>query len=182
MARLHTVKKSRKAQGTCRCGETIGVGETYYWWKFRHGGLHRRCHRCRPRYSEYGTSSHHLQSLYASQENFQDELGNITMEPTQDCLDAVAGAMRTMAEAVREVAEGYTESADNMVDGFGHETYQSEEIREKAEVLEQWAEEIESAADSVESISLPEEDDAEELEAFDIESEIDTSICDDIPL
>ncbi len=187
MARLHTVKKSRKAQGPCgKCGETIGVGETYLWWKFKRGGLHRRCHRaeCRPRYSDYGTSSHHLQALYSAQENYNDEFSKIDMNPTQECLDAVAAAMNSMAEAVREVSEGYKESAENMVEGFGHETYQSEEIAEKAENLESWADEIESAASELESITLPDEEDEDELEQFDIEQEMEqyTSITEDNPL
>ena len=33
MPRVYTVKSARKAHGN-----TIAVGDTYYWWKFRYGG------------------------------------------------------------------------------------------------------------------------------------------------
>lgn len=52
--------------------------------------------------------------------------------------------LETLAEEVRNVASEYEESASNIVDGFGHETYQSEELQDKAYELEAWADEIES--------------------------------------
>lgn len=178
MARLHTVKKSRKAQGPCgRCGETIGVGESYLWWKFKRGGLHRRCHRaeCRPRYSEYGTTSPHLSGIYSAQERFSDAIMNV--EHSADGVEEVASLLETFAQDIREVAEGYTESADNMVEGFGHETYQSEEIREKAEALEGWADEVESAASDLGGYDTDDE-------TIDYQSVIDeaSSIVDENPM
>lgn len=47
---------------------------------------------------------------------------------------------------IKPGGEVYRESAQNMEDGFGHETYQSAELNEKADALESAADEIESAA------------------------------------
>jgi hypothetical protein len=55
------------------------------------------------------------------------------------------------------LAEEKGEAADNMEEGFGHETYQSQEIREQADQLESWA-------DEVEQVDIPEAPDTDEVE------------------
>jgi hypothetical protein len=47
-----------------------------------------------------------------------------------------------VADAIEELAEEKEESAQNMEDGFGHETEQSAELRETADSLRSWAEEV----------------------------------------
>ena len=73
-------------------------------------------------------------------------------------LTDLAEAVRGYAEGVREAGEGYGESADNIEEGFGHETYQSEEIREKSQACESLADELDSAADEIEGMDDPDED------------------------
>ena len=58
------------------------------------------------------------------------------------------------------VYEAFNEKADNIEDGFGHETMQSEELRE-------WADEVESWRNELEDYQEPESDDPDfDLETF----------------
>jgi len=59
------------------------------------------------------------------------------------------------AEAIRELAEAKRESAQNIVDGFGHETSTSDELSDVADQLDTWADEIEST-------DVPEDPDPDE--------------------
>jgi hypothetical protein len=59
------------------------------------------------------------------------------------------------AEEIRELAEEKRESAANIEDGFGHATYQSEELEETASDLDSWA-------DDLENVELPDPDDVEQ--------------------
>lgn len=71
--------------------------------------------------------------------------------------DAQAWA-EAKAQEIRELAEEKRESAENIVDGFGHETYQSDELNEIADNLEAWADELES----IDLPEMPEEDDEDD--------------------
>jgi hypothetical protein len=66
--------------------------------------------------------------------------------------DDVTSALEQAAEAIREIASEKEEGASNIEEGFGHETYQSSELRETADSLNTWADEIEE----VEVPDLPE--------------------------
>jgi hypothetical protein len=65
------------------------------------------------------------------------------------------GLASELAEAIRELAQESEEAADNIESGFGHETFVSEEARERAQILESWADEFEG-------ISFPDYPEAEE--------------------
>jgi hypothetical protein len=132
----------------------------YKWFANRIGRTSIRkdyCSECRIRESDK-TTSPHLATIYAGQENAEDALGAMGDEAT---LSDIAEAVRGYAEALREAQESYTESADNMESGFGHETYMSAEIREKADACEQCADTVESAADDIESMDDPDADEDE---------------------
>lgn len=53
--------------------------------------------------------------------------------------------MEAVIEQIRDLASEKEEAADSLESGFGHVTYQSEEILRTAEELNGWADEIESA-------------------------------------
>lgn len=55
----------------------------------------------------------------------------------------VKAVLEAAAEEARGLAEQRTEAADNMEDGFGHETEQSATLREHADNIESWADELE---------------------------------------
>lgn len=127
------------------CGSEIKVGDPYKHVTPKSGpyGGHtrRRCAPC-PIWDAWDLSN----ALWARIEQ--------VISPAQDAVedaksdhdaDTVRTTLEEAAGGIRELAEEKTEGAQNMVDGFGHETEQSEELREQGESLEQWADEIESA-------------------------------------
>lgn len=59
--------------------------------------------------------------------------------------DDVQSALDDAAGSVRELAEEKRESAQNIEEGFGHETSTSQELADIADQLDDWANEIESA-------------------------------------
>lgn len=174
MARVTYVKKAKgRKDGRPRrcagCGTEILPGQSYKWFANRIGRMSMRkdfCANCRIRPSMM-TTSPHLSALYAAQEAAEDALG------TGDDLGLadISQIVRDYAEAVREVGAGYRESAEAIVDGFGHETYQSEEIAEKADECESAADTIESAADDIEDLDDPDADESEFVN--DYEGELD---------
>lgn len=169
MARVTYVKaaKGRKdgqPRRCTRCRIEIKPGDSYKWFSTRIGRMSQRkdfCDNCQIRASDQTTSSH-LQTIYLAQESAHDTL-DVSGELT---LTDIAEAVRSYAEGVREAAESYGESADNIEEGFGHETYQSEEIREKSQACESLADELDSAADDVEGMDDPDADLDEFLEDY----------------
>ena len=65
-------------------------------------------------------------------------------DDTADAEENLKGIAEEFAENIGEAAESYAESAQNIEDGFGHETYQSEELREKSEAIKSWADDVSS--------------------------------------
>jgi rubrerythrin len=82
-------------------------------------------------------------SLAAQLQQVAHEFGEGLNDVTS--ADDVTELLETAANSVREIAEVKRESAQNMEDGFGHPTPQSEELEEQADELESWADEIETA-------------------------------------
>lgn len=158
MARITHVKAARKTKGQrrCwRCNKDINEGDSYSWVALRVGRMSTRKNFCTehpPRASDM-TTSDKLARLYEAQESVEDALdGDFTR-------DDVAQALRDAGEAAQEVAQEYEESADNIEEGFGHETQMSEEIREKSSNCEDWSSTLDSAADDVESLDDPDDED-----------------------
>lgn len=151
MARQTHVKKAQKDQGTCtKCGEPIVAGQAYVWVKLRPGGprssLRLARHEGCPNWRQSELTFSKMRGVYAAEEELTDAVEAATTP------EDVTSAMEAWSEAVREVAEEYRESAENIRDGFGHDTYRSEELDEKADELESWADDGESALDGVEGM------------------------------
>lgn len=77
--------------------------------------------------------------------------------------DDLQNLLEETASAVRDLASEKQEAASNIVDGFGHDTQQSEELQEIADNLEGWADEIESS-------TAPEFPEPEEIECEDCDA------------
>jgi len=150
---------------TCNfCGKPINIGDPYKWVAPRahraaHGtkkSRHTTCPAWKP--SEL-TSSHHLATIYAAQEDAEASMANLAVSSvgeTVEVAEQLQEIAETFSEAIMEANESYTESADNIEEGFGHETYQSEELREKAEAVESWADEVSSfTVDDYDAEGLP---------------------------
>lgn len=96
MPRVTRVKKAQKKQGECgQCGVAIKKGDSYVWWKFRHGERHIRCTStsCAPSRSDL-TQSSFLKGLYSVQdedppdcdaESYRDDLVSRLEELRDDC-------------------------------------------------------------------------------------------------
>ena len=156
MARITTVKSSRTPQRCGKCGADLPVGSPYRWAKPR---VHKaaagrklvRCMypKCAFRQSDLTTSK--MAGVYSAQESLDDAmLGDFS---PNDLLNSLQEA----AEAVRGVSEEYREGAQNIEDGFGHETSQSEEMAQKAEALEEYATRLEE-------VTIDNADEYDELE------------------
>jgi hypothetical protein len=142
MARITNVAKAQKDQGNCdHCHKPINKGDAYFWVALKPSTYssikkkrHLGCPTWRP--SEL-TFSPTKSALYAGLEAAEDQLQEAS------CVDDVRSALEAAADCVREVAQMFEESADNMEDGFGHETEKSTELRERGEELSGHADEIE---------------------------------------
>lgn len=168
MPRITTVKSARlvPVPRKCgRCGKAIEAGDTYHHWSIRlkgarGGSTYYRCAEHYPRPSETTTSPYKA-AAYGASEEVEDTVGREGVTPEE-----IADALREAAETVRgECAEPLGESADSIEDGFGHETYQSSELRERADAFEEWASELESAADEIDVDAEQCEDACEECDA-----------------
>lgn len=127
-----------------RCGTEIQVGQGYYYWSNRAPGMrsgHKqvRCMEHRPTLAEM-TPGRRGQ-LYKLQEDIGKEL-DAAGSPAD-----VQSAAESAAEGLRELADELQEGADNIESGFGHATYQSEEMADKAQTLESLADEMEYEVD-----------------------------------
>lgn len=140
-------------------GREILPGTPYKWIKPKsgpYGGRMMARHAQHPTWQVWDYSSS-LSAQVARIEHDADLSGVETVE------DAEAVAQEA-AEAIRELAEQKRESAGNIEDGFGHATYQSEELEQQADDLDSWA-------DEVEAIDFPDQDD------YRSEDEVDCDEC-----
>ena len=146
MARVHTAiaAKDYPAQG-------ISKGDKYWHWTpYRQP---RRLSKTMPRPSQ--TESNDTKaSLYIVVEGLTDSINVATT--VQEIREAVESAI----SECETVCDEFNEKADNIEDGFGHETMQSEEIRS-------WAEEVEEWKNELESIDLPDDEPDEDNPDFD---------------
>jgi hypothetical protein len=132
------------------CAEPIAVGTPYKYIdiKRQYGGTTRRRHAYHPDWQPWEYSS----ALWARIAQIQAmEIDVSGLEPGEDPSDYTDD----IVSAIRELASEKEEAASNMEDGFGHETEQSNELREISEQLEAWADEFES-------IDWPEDPEPEE--------------------
>ena len=140
------------------CWLEIKVGTPYKWIAPRsgpYGGTKRYRHEACPTWQvweyNFSLSSMIMQAQYDAEMSLSSAEDQSDFEQVRD----------DFAAAITELAEQKNESADNIESGFGHETYQSEELRDTASQLEDWASEIESW-------QTPDEPDEEDLD-FDFE-------------
>lgn len=157
MPRVHVVKRARPAKQTrkCRvCDHEIQPGEPYKWAKQRTGY---------PRYYSIWKfwCKDHSPSKYEFIQNPKVEARMRADDELMEALegefdrDAAEEAFNAAGDAIEELAEMERESAQNILDGFGHDTEMSQEFEERAE-------ELQSAADNLRNADIPDEPDFEE--------------------
>ena len=143
-----------------KCGKEIEVGQPYKWIAPKsgpYGGSKKyRCGEC-PTWHlwEYNYSRG------AQVARVQYEGGDAIS--SAESLDDIKNALEEAAGEIRSLADEAEEGANNIEDGFGHETYQSQELREQSESLNSWADECEEWEPSEEEPDLSDfEDEGDE--------------------
>ena len=146
MARIYHIKRARKTWKCESCGKEIEPGQPYKHVSPRpgpwaHGRKRTRCAEC-PTWKQSELTFSKMAGVYAAEEDFAVVMASWAPE---DGLEEIETALEGFAAQVEEVADEYEESANNIEDGCGHSTYQSEELLEKADGLRDWANDVRSA-------------------------------------
>lgn len=136
-----------------------------------YGGRQRNRHAAHPSWQPWDLSSSLSARIQQVQYEAETALGGV------DDPDSATQVLADAAEAIRGLAEEKREAAQNMEEGFGHSTSQSEELEGQADELEAWADEVEGV--DVPDLPDPEDVDCEECDGsgsvenpeFDEESE-----------
>ena len=151
MARVHTAIAAKDYPN-----HGISRGDKYWHWTpYRQP---RRLSKTMPRPSQ--TESNDTKAnLYSIEEGLTDSLNVATT------LEELRTAIAIAIEECEIVSDEFNEKADNIADGFGHETMQSEEIRG-------WAEEVDSWKNDLDSIDLEPDEDNPDFDFKELVSEI----------
>ena len=116
------------------CGEDIQLGTPYKWIEPHGRGQMNRHEGC-PTWQpwEYSNSlSARIQQIQAGDPD------------SPESLEDLQSWLADKAQEIRDLAEEKREAATNIEEGFGHATYQSDELNDIAEQLDSWADEVES--------------------------------------
>lgn len=168
LAQVKHVRRAQKDQGKCSgCGKELPAGSEYRYYKpgFRGRMKIRMCmsDACTPRRSQLESSK--LSEAYAAIENAEDRLratGNgegyvLTVESIQEIIDECASEIRNISEEYEQSIEAAPMLEDT--------------VREKIELLDQFADELES-------LSLEDEPEKPEESEYDDEQEYASAIED----
>lgn len=146
---------------TCEhCGKALEVGKPYKHVTPKsgpYGGRTRyRCAQC-PTWQPWDLSS----ALWARVAQIQHEHSRSFDE--DDSPEGVLDALEQAAQAVRDLAEEKRQAAENMEEGFGHATSQTEELGQVADELDGWA-------DALEETDVPNRPDPDDADEADLEA------------
>lgn len=140
MPKVHFVKRARKDN------PAVKAGESYYWWKNRHGP--KRYSVEYPRPSQLVSSSK-LAEYLATQEEVEDYFSQLNRHVSEwaDVADAQA-TLEMASNALHDTADEYRDGAAAQEEYFG-ETDQVTESYEKAAALDEIADQLQAAADAL---------------------------------
>ena len=143
-----------------KCGKEIEVGQPYKWIAPKsgpYGGYKRyRCDAC-PTWNVWDYSNSLGARVAQISADAWEQFGNTTFESD----DEFNSLLSEVAENIRGLAEEKEEGAQNIEDGFGHETSTSQELRDIAEQLNSWADDVENT-EAPNGYPEPEETDCDE--------------------
>lgn len=148
MARITYVAKaqpSKFARVCYSCREPIEVGQAYNWTKPSRYSSKYVWHagHAAPPGSVLETNDKRSQAM-AAFENAYAALDEFEFDAEGDPAGDLEAIVSEAAEGVQEAAEMWREGAQAIEDGFGHPTYQSDEMNDHADVYEGVAQAIES--------------------------------------
>jgi len=121
-----------------KCGTEILPGMPYKWIEPKMRGLMVRCMDC-PTWQPWEYSYSLSARIAEIQSNATDALAGDFDSP-----DDLKSILEEIAGEIRSLAEEKEEAASNMEEGFGHSTYQSDELNDQAEQLNGWADDVEN--------------------------------------
>lgn len=120
-------------------GGEILPGQGYMWIKPKsgpYGGRQRNRHAQHPAWQVWDYSNSLSAQVARIEHDATDAVDGVETE------DDVQSLLDDAADQITELAEAKRESAQNIEDGFGHPTSQSEELESQADELEGWAEDV----------------------------------------
>jgi len=150
------------------CSGDINIGDGYRWmamFRSPRRTRHLDCPSWRP--SEL-TGSAGLSAFLGAQEALEDSLGELGDVDPENYIEALRFAVEAMKDDLESAAEAYNESAENIEDGFEHETEQSMELRDNAQEIEYWSSEFDGL-DFDEELKPDPADYMDDAEGFDSE-------------
>jgi len=151
MPRVHFVKKARKDYPAFG----IKKGDSYYWWKFRYGGIYKS--KTQPRPSQL-TQSEFLSTIYAIVEEIQD----VTIDDFNS-IEELKEFIEEKAEEIRTLGEEQEDKLNNMPEGL-----QDGEIgcllQDRADACYEMADELDEMVEELDEIGTDEELSEEEKE------------------
>ena len=116
--------------------EGITKGSTYWHWTpYR---SRKRRSATMPRPSQY-ESNETKAAVYGAIEDLADFLNAANDETTAQEVEDLIESCKDTADGTRDEMQ---EKADNIEDGFGHETEQSQQLRDWGEQIEQWGDDL----------------------------------------
>lgn len=141
MARVHFVKKARKA----RKAEGIKKGESYYWWAFRRGRTSwKRFSKEPPRRSQTTQSEY-----YAAMYDVEDDYAAIDHGDARHAAEAV----REIASRVSEMRDEINDKISNLENAFPNGCPTLELLQERIESLDALESNLEGVADDLDSLA-----------------------------
>lgn len=150
--RATTVAKAKKSPGQCgHCRTTIEAGQGYVWAAAFRSAKKVRCLKpeCRFKGSDLEPNEK-MATIRRAEEDASDSLSKWGGEDAEE----VRGILESFHAGVEEAKEAFEESAQNIEDGFGHETEASTEQADKASELDSWLTDIEQAKDDIEDFEF----------------------------
>jgi len=156
--RVHYVKKARKDYPDAG----IKKGESYYWWKFRYGGIRRSK---TPPTRQQLTQSEFLQQVYDIEDSIDDM--EVCMEVLFGDSNEVEQEMETriqhIVDEIEQLRDECQEKLDNMPEQLQETSDAGILLQERIDALDNWIDEIESIDTSIDE-NLSEEELEERVE------------------
>jgi len=148
-----------RCQAVIRPRNTEHPGDPYKWVQPKsgpYGGQRRvRCASC-PGWQPWELTSALWARLAEIEHVYREDISSAT------CTEDVENALSDAAGLVEEIADEKDEAGQNVEEGFQHETGQSQDLKDAAERLRDWADEIRNAV--VPDLPEPGETDCESCE------------------
>lgn len=145
MTKVTHVKRARKAIPEAG----IAIGDAYYWWKFRYGGIHRS--KTPPKPSQL-TQSTFVSTMLELQERAEGIAAGLR-DGSTTCSDAES-ELQEIASEVSSAGEECQSSLDNMPEGLQQGS--------TGELLQARIDACETIADDLEGVDIPDEEDPED--------------------